>query len=233
MAATGFLEQKPASPLSFGAVLLLHGAAIAGVLLIKNQTWRADPVGPLDTYAVPKDDPPPPIPDEPRPLEKQILQPPTRSVLDVPPRVIPTPVPNATAEPSSVVSTLIEGTAINPPSGSGTRPEPQLIVPPRRETPPAVRVEAQWDPRFAGAMQPPYPPSEQRQEREGQVRVRVTIGPDGRVIAADKVSATSDDFWRVTQRQALSRWRFRPATLDGRPVQSSKTLTVHFRLDGR
>jgi protein TonB len=96
-----------------------------------------------------------------------------------------------------------------------------------------LRVDAQFDPRFASALQPPYPLIEQRKEREGQVRVRVTIGPDGRVAAVQKVSATSDAFWRVTQRQALSRWRFKPATVDGSPVQSSKVLSVFFKLDGQ
>jgi protein TonB len=65
------------------------------------------------------------------------------------------------------------------------------------------------------------------------VRVRVTIGADGRVKAAEKVSATSDAFWRNTERQALTRWRFRPATVDGRPIESSKVLNVKFQLDGR
>jgi protein TonB len=96
-----------------------------------------------------------------------------------------------------------------------------------------VRVDAQFDPRFAGALQPPYPAAEQRNAREGEVRVRVTIAPDGRVAAVEKVSATSDAFWQVTQRQALSRWRFKPATVDGKPVQSSKVLSVFFKLDGQ
>jgi protein TonB len=53
------------------------------------------------------------------------------------------------------------------------------------------------------------------------------------VEAVEKVSATSDAFWRVTERQALSRWRFKPATVDGNPVQSSKVLSVFFKLDGQ
>ena len=58
----------------------------------------------------------------------------------------------------------------------------------------------------------------------------MTIGPDGRVTAVERLSATSDAFWRVTQEQALRHWRFRPATLDGRPVEDSKDVTLNFRI---
>jgi protein TonB len=94
-----------------------------------------------------------------------------------------------------------------------------------------MRIDAEFDPRFADAMQPAYPTSEQRAQRDGSVRLRVTIGADGRVKAVERLSATSDAFWRATERHALSRWRFRPATVDGRPVESRKVLSVHFRIE--
>jgi protein TonB len=61
--------------------------------------------------------------------------------------------------------------------------------------------------------------------------IRVTVGPDGRVKSAEKVRATTDAFYEATERHARARWRFRPATVDGRPVEARKTLTVEFRLD--
>ena len=87
---------------------------------------------------------------------------------------------------------------------------------------------AQRDPRFAGRFQPPYPPAMQREEVEGLARVRVTIGPDGRVSAIDDLGSTTDAFFAATRRQALSQWRFVPATRDGVPVQSVQELTVRF-----
>jgi hypothetical protein len=30
----------------------------------------------------------------------------------------------------------------------------------------------------------------------------------------------------------LRNWRFKPATLDGRPIETSKVMTVHFALEG-
>lgn len=227
MAANGFLEQKPSSPTGFGLVLLLHGAAIAGVVMIKNPPWQP-PADPLATYVVPPVEPPPP--DEPPPTERQDLpappqapfipQPPIRPPLDRP-TIRGAEQPTTVWDPGPAARLADAGATVP------TLPTTRAVDPPR--TP--VRVAAQFDSRFAGAMQPPYPASEQRAEREGSVRVRVTIGADGRVRAVQRLSATNDAFWRVTEQQALSRWRFRPATEDGRPVESSKELTVRFRLD--
>jgi protein TonB len=110
---------------------------------------------------------------------------------------------------------------------------PRTVDPPYNppaDPPPPVRLEAQLDPRYARDLQPPYPAPELRAERSGVVRIRLTIAPSGRVTAVERLSATSEYFWRATQQQALSRWRFRPATLDGRPVQGVKVMTVNFRI---
>lgn len=99
--------------------------------------------------------------------------------------------------------------------------------------PPAtpVLVEARLDPRYARDLQPAYPAGERRAEREGSATVRVTIGTDGRVTAAECVSATTDAFCRASTEQALRKWRFRPATRDGAAVEASKVMTVRFELE--
>ncbi len=58
------------------------------------------------------------------------------------------------------------------------------------------------------------------------------IGTDGRVKRAERVSAASDAFWAATERRALDKWRFRPATRDGVPVEAWRTMTVRFELEG-
>src|SRR3546814_8325723 len=79
--------------------------------------------------------------------------------------------------------------------------------------PPAPPVRIEPEMRAGIALQPPYPASERRMNREGTVTIRLLIGADGRVKSAEKVRATSEAFCSVTERHALSRWRFRPATL--------------------
>lgn len=87
------------------------------------------------------------------------------------------------------------------------------------------------DPRFARSFQPSYPPALERQEIEGRCPVSVTIAPSGRVSAVRDVGCAHELFFSSTQRQAMANWRFRPATRDGVPVESTETLTVTFRID--
>jgi periplasmic protein TonB len=216
MAETGFLAQKPKSPTGLVLVIVLHGAALTAVALSKMEVVSVDP-GRLKTYQIPVEAPPPPeVIPEPKPQKQR------QSVIEtVPPRV-PTPpladnividLPDIPSLPSDPII------GIDPP----VAPEPP--VPPA----PPVRVEAKM--RASSELQPPYPASEQRMGREGTVTIRLLIGADGRVKSAEKVRATSDAFYRATERHALRHWRFEPATLDGRPIESRTTLTVHFRLN--
>ena len=216
MTATGFYEQKTVRPGGMALVIALHAAAFAGLVLIKTDIiTRDNPITRVFTVT------PPPEPKQEPPPEPRRETPRQQSVLDAPTPVVPT------RQPGPVVT---------------ERPVPPQppYFPPAHETLIAdltpdlprvpVRVEAQLDPRHAGELQPPYPPSEEARQNDGTVRVRVTIGADGRVKAIARLSATSDAFWRATERHALAHWRFRPATEDGRPVESTKVMNVIFRI---
>ena len=139
--------------------------------------------------------------------------------LDQPPPLNPTPPLGPQIDPGPPPTHFTET------AGSGTLDIPQL--PPPVHVP--VRHAAQID--SSSRLQPPYPPAEIRAGRDGQVRVRVTIGPHGRVLDIALVSATSDAFWLATRQQALRYWRFRPATVDGRPVQDTKVMSLVFRIE--
>lgn len=91
-----------------------------------------------------------------------------------------------------------------------------------------VLTKAQLDSR--AVFQPTYPSGRIRAEQSGEVKVRITIGTDGRVTGVEKISATHDDFFEATKRQALSKWRFKPATRDGVPYETTMVMTVRFNL---
>lgn len=221
-----FFEQKRMSPTSLAIVVALHGAAIGALLLAKGPVFeKKSPVRTI-VYQVP-DITPPEVEPETRPEPRTQPQPQHRSPIEAPPPIVDIP----SSGPQVQYVPLPPIADVTPP-GRIDLPGPPVAAQPE-PVPEPVRVEARPDPRFAGDLQPPYPAAEERAGREGTVRIRVTIGADGRVKAAERVSATSDAFWRATERQALSRWRFRPATLDGRPVASEKVMTVHFQLRDR
>jgi protein TonB len=97
--------------------------------------------------------------------------------------------------------------------------------------PPSVMIDPQVDSRFVGAFQPTYPADERRAGKEGRVTVRVLIGIDGRVKQVEKMAASSDSFFEVTRRRALEKWRFKPGTKDGVPVEAWRTMSVSFVLN--
>ncbi len=218
MPETGFFAQKQRSPASFALVILLHGALIAAVILIKGPAFQrlVEPV--LVTRLIPiTPDPPPDRP--PPPPRPEPPQHPQEHVDPVPP-LTSTPPLGPPFDPGPPQTHLTET------AGSGTLDIPRL--PPEPAHVP-LRRAAQIDP--SSRLQPPYPGSEQRAQRDGQVRVRVTIGPDGRVTDVVLISATNDAFWFATRAQALRYWRFRPATVDGRPVEETRTMSVVFRIE--
>lgn len=217
MTETGFLAQKRQSPTSLALVIALHGAVFAAVVMIKGPQFIRDLSGPLVVTPIeiepdPPVDPPPPQPDRPQP------QNPIARIDPVIETQTTTQTVTTQRDPGPIQIANLGGTAV---VGPTIIPNPPLAP---------VRRAAELDPRFAGLLQPPYPPEEIRRERSGRVQVRVTIGPDGHVIGVTQLSATSPAFWEVTERQAR-RWRFRPATVDGRPVQDSKVMTLVFRIE--
>ncbi|HVQ07284.1 MAG TPA: TonB family protein [Allosphingosinicella sp.] len=219
MYANGFFEQQQRrSPTSFALVVALHAAGLGAVILAGSTQFIQQERDPLVVRNIPiLPDPQPIVQDEPvdtpRPERRDTVVTPTR--------------PEGPANDNTATTGQSEPTQPTGPIGE-RNVEPARDPP--RDPPPPVRREAQLDPRYARDLQPPYPAPELRAERDGVVRIRLTIAPNGRVTAVERLSATSEHFWRATQQQALNRWRFRPATLDGRPVQGVKVMTVNFRI---
>jgi periplasmic protein TonB len=212
MTEAGFYAQRRNSPTSLALVILLHAALLAAVIMIKGPQFIRDHHHIIvDSYPI---EPDPPA-DRPPPRARH--EQPTH--ITQPERIIETETTTQTVAGTDDPPQLPPdtGTTITPPA------DPPL--------PPPVRRAAELDPRYAGELQPPYPAAEQRAQRGGRVQVRVTIAPSGRVSAVARLTATSDAFWRATEQQALNHWRFRPATVDGRPVESSKVMTLVFRIE--
>ena len=117
----------------------------------------------------------------------------------------------------------------DPGPGATTQEPAGTIEPVETLTP--VLVQATRDPRHAAAFQPDYPARELRDGVEGTVTVRVLIGTDGRVRAVELVRTDAPGYFAATERHARARWRFRPATRDGVPMEEWQTLTVRFTID--
>lgn len=217
MTDTGFLEPRKLSPTGLAVVVALHAGALGALALMKGPEFIQKATRTI-IYDVRNPIPEPERPPEPpRDQARQRQRP---SVLDSSPSPIDRPSGPVVAERPL------------PPLPPLPNVAAETVTEARVELPPPVRVAAEFDPRYAADQQPPYPADQERAGREGRVRIRLVIGADGRVRSIERLSATNDAFWRATERHARARWRFRPATIDGRPVESSKTMTVVFELRG-
>jgi periplasmic protein TonB len=161
-----------------------------------------------------------------------------------PPIIKDTPPPPRPAKADSAVTEKPPEARVQASSGSGIETSftvpilpsfppgeaSAIIEPPQPLIAEPVFKAAKLNPRYASALQPEYPPGMIRQEKEGAVTIKILIGTDGRVKQVDPVRFEEDAFLIATRRQALSSWRFLPATKDGEPVESWKEMTVRFQM---
>ncbi len=135
----------------------------------------------------------------------------------------PAELPQASTDTATLTTSTLRGA-----EGSGPSIEPALPQLPPIHDP--VVSPARINPRYANALQPIYPPGMIRAEREGFATVRVLIGTDGRVKRVEPVNASDPEFLDATRKQAVSKWRFLPATRDGEAIESWREMTVRFQL---
>ncbi len=209
------------SPVSFGAALLVNTALVGALMFAAPNVIKLPVPGEIPVINLaPPPPPPPPIPD---PVPKDKVPQDVRDPVPFNPKPV---IDTDTRPPVDFTSTDV--LPKDPPPfvpGTGTG---EVKVEP---APPPL-IGAFVDPRYSSDFQPEYPASEIRNERQGKVAVRVRIGIDGRVKEVRQVSATSPAFFEATRRQALGRWRFKPASRGGQPEESWKTMNVTFVLTG-
>jgi protein TonB len=206
---------------SLGASLLFSGAIITGMIYSSPNFVKAITDQTLTTYPVPDTPPPPPMDPVKQPEIK--AKTPTQPPITAPDPILKTNSDNVLKTTPDIPPVLPD--IAKPPVETG----PLVKAEPRVEPAPPF-FGAKRDPRYAEAFQPEYPASELRGQRDGQVSVKVLVGTDGRVKAVEQLSATSSAFFDATRRQALSKWRFKPATRGGVAEESWMTLSVTFRI---
>lgn len=152
------------------------------------------------------DTPPPPIVAPPPPINIAPAPPPVQTVITPPPAP---PVVIQTASPPAPPPPPPPG----PSKARGVKPKGQ----------------AGW----AGRIQSNYPTRAAREEREGRVGVRVTVGPDGKVSACSVSSSSGSPDLDEAACDGMTRYaRFDPALSDdGSPVSSSYSTAIVYKLN--
>jgi protein TonB len=216
----GYVENRPAiaarrsSPNAMLVIILAHVTLIAAVMSAKMDLPARIKEGPLVVRLLPQTPPPPPNPDPVTP--RHVVRP----EISQTPQVVPMPqIDRQATDPLPVPGGDLVGPATDP----GPRIDP---VP----TPTPVRTAARLL-TSAVELKPPYPPSKLLTEEEADLRLRLTIDTSGRVVAVEPVGRADPTFLAAARRHLLARWRFSPASEDGRPIVSTTVITLRFRLD--
>jgi TonB family protein len=77
--------------------------------------------------------------------------------------------------------------------------------------------------------EPEYTEDARRAKLQGTVELMIVVGADGRVSSVEVVRGLGLGLDEKAV-EAVKAWRFRPAMSDGKPVASSASVAVTFRL---
>jgi protein TonB len=210
--------KRQSSPNALLFVISVHVALLAVVMSAKMDLPARLHPGPRLIRIPIAPPPPPPAGSTVKPRPQQHMT----TVVDKPDPTVP--LPPIGDQP---VATGGDQTGVGPIAGGGTAVTP--VIPKPMITP------IHHDPRLLtppSELKPPYPPSKILSEEEAVLRLRLAIDEHGRVVAVDPVGAADRAFVDAARRHLIARWRYQPATEDGRAVASSMVITLRFQLDG-
>jgi TonB family protein len=143
-----------------------------------------------------------------------------------------------TSSTDTAAPPLTDTTSTEVPETASAEPPPPAAEPePTPEPAPVERTTGVYSAVPAGGTQPEeldrvvprYPAAARRMNAQGAVVVRGIVRRDGTIdnleVIKDLPGGLGDE-----ARRAVSRWRFRPATYRGEPIDVYYTVTVNFRL---
>ncbi|WP_309612009.1 TonB family protein [Sphingomonas sp.] len=165
-------------------------------------------------------------------------------IIDIPPIADPLPIPeprprtdprpshSTTTQPQVPIPTFdnhqidVGPVPLGPADlGSEALPPRPPFVPPHE----VIRHGAQIA-TAEGRLRPPYPEVKQMLGEEATLTLKLSIDATGRVTAVEPIGSADRAFLDSARRHLLNVWRFTPATEDGKPVPSTKVITLHFKL---
>lgn len=216
------IAARGSSPSTMLLIVGGHVAVIAIAMTVKMAVDHQARTPPTEITLIEPDPVPPPRP-EPQP-HKDPVEP--RSSVFVPAPPIPAP-----PMPGPDLGTTADPMPNTGPVIGNDPPKPPIQLP--LPTPPAdpVRVAARLA-TPASALRPPYPASKLDSGEEAALKLRLSIDERGRVTAVDSVGPADPAFLASARRHLIAKWRYQPATVDGRPVATSTVITLRFQLEG-
>lgn len=219
-----------------GGSLLLNGLMLLGLATLAAPQAVPELSKPIEVALIPPQplpvqEQPAARPPEPLPVSNTPPPPPRVEPKPKPPKPKPKPVvkqqPAPTPAPTPV--TVATPTEEARPAAITAEPAPPSApIAPVVAAPPAPppapqktepvhegpRVDASWH----GNAPPPYPPLARRMGDQGEVRLDVQVAPDGQVAEVKLKKSSGSSLLDQTAIDTVRKWRFKPATVDGKPI---------------
>lgn len=241
MTGSTYLQNRARrKPWGLGVVVLLHllvfWAIQAG--LTRDITRQMPqvvqaillPETPPPQPTAPKIEPPPPPPT---PTPQPTPPPPPVAPAPPPAAATPSPAPPAQVPRAEVAvgPSIAPTQAITAMPSSNPQPAPAVATAPAAPARAAPPTRTPASVSAAQCDKPDYPNASRRMEEEGTVSLRFLVGVDGKVIQSE--IEKSSGFKRLDEaaRAGLSKCRFQPATVDGRPEQAWASMKYTWRLE--
>ena len=209
------IARRGNSPPTLLLIIGAHVTAIAVVMSMKMDLPQIIRDRIPDLVMVPLEKQPPPNPEKAeRPRTKL-------STMDQPEKIVRTA--SSDAKPVDNSRTPVDtGPIVGPDKPFDPILLPKIIDPvrtgPRLATAPSL-------------LRPPYPASKLESQQEASLRLRLSIDERGRVVAVEPVGPADPAFLNAARKHLIARWRYQPATEDGRAMASTTVITLRFELE--
>ena len=217
-------------PIAAAATVLLHAVLIAAVVNGLAVDSEPEPNRePMQVQLIaPAPDPMPAVQPAPKP-PPPAPQPPKKERRAPRPQAAPPPAPsvNATA-PLHTPETRTEAPA--PPSAPAAAPAPAPAPALPAVPAPPARTSASEASYASTNRIPPYPRASTINGDEGTVVLRVLVTPEGTAGAVEIRSSSGHALLDESARRTVQTWRFKPATVDGKPVAEWYQVPIPFKL---
>jgi len=134
--------------------------------------------------------------------------------------------PRARAVRPAVPSTAAPET-LAPPSAAGPMVDMQTFGERSPEIPRPAGMDFK-EPELISRVEPAYSPIARQARLQGTVRINTTVGTDG--LPRSPVCVSGNAALCQMAIQAVGKWRYRPATSDGRPIEAQTLITFNFQI---
>lgn len=205
-----------------GVVLLVIVLPLVGGVSLPDAMSR------IDAFVAPAEMPPPPAVQPPSAQPSAPAVNPNAAPLHAPDAIAPevsTPLPGIPEAPGALpIGSGFGATGV--PGGTGSI---AITQPPPPQKPEIVRAGGQVEfPKRVAYVEPIYPPIAQTARVEGTVTLEATIDETGRVVNIRVIG--SIPLLDAAAKDAVSKWRYSPTTLNGQKVPVLVTVRVTFKL---